>query len=129
MATGFVTIAAPGGAPGGATLQHFGNEIVAKMELEPSKGEETQWLILGRVVLTNADGDRQDATARLVHDTNQVLDEVRLYIDYLDSHCVYLQAGLRATERETVTLECNTYNGAAGRASLVAIEAAGILWE
>jgi hypothetical protein len=109
--------AAIAASPGGATLRHHNDEIVAKLELEDEKGH---WILMGRVNIINADGDRQWATAKLVHDANVVITSVRGYIDFLDDWCVYLQAGFIVSGQETVTLECSTYNGAAQFASIIA---------
>ena len=103
--------------PGGATLQHFNDEIIAKIHLD-----DGNWILMGRCTLVNADGDKQYATAKLVHDANVVIDSVRLYIDYLDEVCVYLQRAFVAEGEQTITLECNTYDGATSYGKIIAFK-------
>jgi hypothetical protein len=106
-------------SPGGASLQDFHDEIVVKMDLEDSKGK---WVLMARVDIINGDPDKQYATAKLIHDANVEIVSVRGYIDFIDDWCVYLQAGFLVDGNETVTLECNTYNGAAQFGSIIAIK-------
>ena len=99
----------------GLPLGNFHDEIVVKMDLREGK----LWILMGRVVLRNSDDDGQYATARLIHNANVPLDEATAHIPPGES-CFYLQAGLAAEGRETVTLECNTYSGGARHGSIIA---------
>ena len=106
------------GAFPGVHLQHFNDEIVAKMEL----ADEGKWLLMARVKIWNYDSDFQNATGKLVHDANVVLVEDHYYLDEKGSVCLYLQVGFISNGEETVTLECSTYAGRAEMASIVALK-------
>ena len=112
----------PGHAP---NLKGFNREIVVKMEL----AGEGNWLLFGRVLLNNSDDDPQYATARLVHDANVVIDEYKEYISHHDPFTVFLRAGLQAKGNETVTLECDTYDGWARLGSIIALKVDTIEWQ
>jgi hypothetical protein len=103
---------------GAATLEHFNDEIIVKMELV---GED-KWILMGTVSVVNTDGDRQDASAKLIHNANVVIHQVTNYIDTYDQRGMYLQAGFVANGRETITLECNTYHGGCQDGSLIALK-------
>ena len=106
-------------ATGAAQLQNFNDEVVAKIHLTKHR----DWILMASVDVLNADSDRQWATVKLVHDVNIVITEVKGYIDFIDDWCVYLQAAFRLEEEgeAVITLECNTYNGAASYGSLIAL--------
>ena len=106
--------------PGGASLRNFNDEIVVKMQLEDD--DEGWWILMARVTLISSDSDRQNATAKLVHDANVVIIEETNYMDYLDPICVYLQVGFQVKGKETVTLECNTFKGVGNLGSVVALK-------
>ncbi|CAN7757879.1 hypothetical protein LJR296_006853 [Cupriavidus necator] len=102
--------------PGTAWLHNFADTIVAKIELVGGG----KWVIMGRMILGNGDGDYQGATAKLVHDANVVLDHAEIQLKGGIRTCMYLQSCLIVKEREVITLECNTYKGEASCASLIA---------
>lgn len=79
-------------------------------------------MIMGRAIVRNWDGDVQGATAKIVHDTNVVIDEVSAFLLGGENACFLLQACFVAKEREVIALECNTYNGEASFCSLIAIK-------
>jgi hypothetical protein len=79
--------------PGFINLQHFAQEIVVKLELKPLR-EVTRWVIFGRVLVDNFDGDSQDVTARIVHDANVVIDYINIYADGKTRNCLAVQATL-----------------------------------
>ena len=110
-----ITAIQRGGGAVGVVLQHFNDEIVVKVELR-----EGTWILMGRVIIENRDGDSQWTTAKLVHDANVVLDEVRAYTPGGAPSPLYLQAGLTGEGNQTVTLECNTYAGGALYGSVIA---------
>jgi hypothetical protein len=103
---------------GPAAIRNFNDEIVAKMEM----GDGGSWILMGRVSIWNRDGDKQYATAKLVHDANVVIDSVTTYIDYLEGYGFYLQAGFVTEGEETITLECNSYDGQAEYGSIIAFK-------
>jgi hypothetical protein len=102
---------------GTAILNKFADNIVAKLHLETGS-----WVIFGRVFVANLDGDKQYATVRLVHDANVDLDSVVQYIESWDHVCYSMHGMLNVREKETITLNCNTYYGTAQDASIVAIK-------
>ena len=104
-------------AAGTLHLSHFADVILAKLELEVGS-----WVIIGRAVLYNSDGDPQYLTARLIHDANVVIDNVSLYSKRETRHCLAVQATLKSRRRETVVLACNTYDGNAEFGSLIAFK-------
>jgi hypothetical protein len=113
-------LAITAGSTGTTQLNNFNDVVMAKMELP---GDGGKWILMGRVYLTNFDGDPQWVTASLLHDRNVVIDQVRLWIPGEEyRQCFYLQAGFVANGKETVTLECNTWKGEANDGSLIAIK-------
>jgi hypothetical protein len=101
-----------------AVLNNFADTIVAKLELT---GDNDKWILFGRVMIINMDSDNQGASA-LMHNANVSLDTVELWMLEHERQCVTLHAALVVRERETITLECNTYKGGAYAASIVAIK-------
>jgi hypothetical protein len=101
-------------------LEHFAQEIAVKIELKPVGERVTRWVIFGRVVITNADHDSQDAAARIVHDANVVLDTINIYARPGTVNCLAVQATLLSDRVETVTLTAATYKGDAASGSLIA---------
>lgn len=97
-------------------LHNFADTIIVKIEL--ARGGK--WVIMGRALLGNGDGDYQGATAKLVHDANVVIDQANIWLNGGNRTCMYLQGCLVAKEREVITLECNTYKGEASWGSLIA---------
>ncbi len=87
------------------------------------------WVVLGRVVFRNADGDPQDATAQLVATTaagavGVTLDDIRVRVpDGGGMQCVELQATYEARNRTSrVEMNCATYKGTASDGSLIAMQ-------
>jgi hypothetical protein len=73
------------------------------------------------VVIINHDGDSQNATAKILHDQNVPIDLVKVWAESHWTGCIALQATLSVKEGESVTLECNTYDGRAEFGSLFAL--------
>jgi hypothetical protein len=109
-----------GSSPPGALFasQHFNDEIVVKMELQGGGN----WILMGRVTIYNVDGDSQIATAKLVHNANVVIREESNVIGSDEQLGIYVQAGLIAKDIETITLECNSYNGRIRNGSIIALK-------
>lgn len=103
--------------PGTTFLNNFNSTIIAKMKLT-----EGNWVILGRVVLGNGDGDYQSGTAQILHDANVVIDQALLWLLGGERVCISLQGTLSARGDETITLNCNTYKGEASSAALLAFK-------
>jgi hypothetical protein len=104
------------------SLQHFDDEIVATVQLV----EPGSWVLIGRVTVSNYDGDPQRASAKIVHDnTHAVKAEDNPVWDGIpgkSAFCFYLQAAVSTeSERETFTLQCGTYDGWAKSPSLIAL--------
>jgi hypothetical protein len=118
MNVGGIVFATGTGPFPGVHLQHFNDQIVAKMEL----ADAGRWLLMARVKIWGYDSDPQNATGKLVHDANVVLVEDEYRLDEKGEICLYLQAGFVSEGEETVTLQCNTYAGRAERASIVALK-------
>lgn len=112
------------GAPGYMVVRNFTDTIVAKLELEG----DGEWLLFGRVSVSNRDGDPQNANAKLVYRANTTIDEGMVRIDEAPGsgdgivQVLYVQGALAAEARETVTLECSTYFGTAMNGSLIALK-------
>jgi hypothetical protein len=98
-------------------LSGFNDVILATIKLV----DKGHWILTGRVLLFNVDGDSQFASAKLVHDGNMV-DVLSTRIRSFDRACVYVQAGVVDNGGGTVTLECNTFDGDAVSGSIVAIK-------
>jgi hypothetical protein len=97
-------------------LNHFADVIAVKLELE--KGGP--WVIIGRAIVHNHDGDYQAVTAKLVHDANVVIDNVKIWAPGKTRYCVALQTTLKSTRPETIELVCNTFDGDVEFGSLIA---------
>jgi hypothetical protein len=81
---------------------------------------------MARVVISQNDGDWQGATVRLIHDANVEIDKLNLWLPGRDRICAYLQAGFVSKGKETITLQCNTYDGLAKDASIIAFNVGDI---
>ena len=111
--------------PGGtADPSGFADVVVAKLELEAGA-----WVIIGRAVVHNGDGDHQHVTARIVHDANVIIDNVNVYADGHKEHCLAAQATLKSRRPETVVLACNTFNGNAKFDSLIAFKVDDVAYQ
>jgi hypothetical protein len=98
-------------------LSGFADVVVAKLELEIGA-----WVIIGRAVLFNADGDHQAVTARIIHDANVIIDDVSVYAQGGNRQCLAVQATLKSRRPETVVLACNTFSGNVEFGSLIAFK-------
>ena len=105
----------------GVILSTFADQIVVKIELDGETKDE-RWVLFGRVHITNHDADYQEATVKLVHDANVVIDQVTLHMHEKSSNGVTLMAGFVPQGREVITLECSTYDGTAWAGAITAIK-------
>ncbi|SAL06209.1 hypothetical protein AWB78_07940 [Caballeronia calidae] len=71
-------------------LHNFSDTVVVKLELTREGGK---WVITGRAIVRNWDGDVQGATAKIVHDTNVVIDEVSAFLTGGENAC-FMHAGM-----------------------------------
>jgi hypothetical protein len=98
-------------------LHHFANEILVKIELE-----QGNWVIIGRVVIRNGDGDRQKVVAEIIYDEDVVLDHVDMYNPgHWEGYLATVQGTLNVREKTIVALAANTYDGDASFGSLIAM--------
>src|SRR5262245_23295580 len=109
-------------------LMNYLDEVVVKIEL--SQGD---WIVWGRVVLFNKDGDDQPFTAQLCGDVGVsdvgVIDDVGYRIEGEGAETLSLQGGVSLRRTETVTLQCNTYRGSALQGSIVAVKVDAIEYQ
>jgi hypothetical protein len=105
-------------APGNVGLANFNDVTVLRLEL--TRG---LWVIMGRVVMGNDDGDGQNASARLTTADGSIeLDRADLRLDKGgegSEAAVSLQATL-STAKQIVDIRCATFKGHARQASLIA---------
>jgi hypothetical protein len=110
-------------ANGSAQLHHFNDDVVVRLALPAEK--LGVWMLIGRVVISNGDGDQQLGSARLTtNDGATVLDLVDdLYLPFNTPTPVSLQGFLRPGEagEPIVDLRCSTYNGVANWGKLFAL--------
>lgn len=109
-------------------LNHFYAEEITRVDL-PEPG---YWLLIGRVTVSNQDGDVQKASAQISRlvgtPTGTVLqpivtDDLAEGIPGKSDHCFYLQAAVvTESEGETFSLLCGTYAGQADWGSLFALK-------
>jgi hypothetical protein len=109
-------LAVHGKQQGVINLHHFTDMIVVKLELE----KLGHWVIFGRVLIDNFDGDSQTIAAKIIHDANVIIDEIDIFADGKTRNCLAVQATLKSNRPETVVLACSTYNGIAEFGSLIA---------
>jgi hypothetical protein len=99
-------------------LNNFQEQPVASVTI--NRGE-TNVLILGKVVITNFDGDAQNATARLTHSNPdgvflEELDraDIRIPGGNTFSQSVFLDAWItNVAPNDIVTMWCSTFSGLA----------------
>jgi hypothetical protein len=105
-------------SPGSWDLEHFNNVIVAKLVLPRGN-----WVVMGRLIMTNDDNDWQPGSASINQQANVVVDLVT-FGNMMPPvrHMVYLQAVVYIAEEDVITLNCNTYKGQAECASLMAFD-------
>lgn len=110
-------------ATGSTQLHHFNDEVVVRLALPAEK--VGIWMLIGRVLIWNGDGDQQAANARLTTDDGAtVLDLVDdLYLPFNTPTPVSLQGflGRERPAESIVDLRCSTYNGVANWGKLFAL--------
>jgi hypothetical protein len=115
--------------PGTVQLHNFNDTVIVRLE----KLREGKYVVFGRVVIHNSDGDNQNASAAVTTlDGATQLDRADVRIagggGAIDQ-AVSLQATYTLPSPgtdSTVDIRCATYNGAAVEASLFAILVDGI---
>jgi hypothetical protein len=105
-------------------LHHFNNTTVVAVDLSGHPGHRA---ITGRVLLEDSHHDDQDATAKLVGVTGVHpfdLDPVTFRLPSHHHHVSSLQSTMFANDGEStgVELQCNTYQGTAWFASILAVQ-------
>jgi hypothetical protein len=80
------------------------------------------WILIGTAQIVSRDRDDQDASAKLFHDRNVLIHKETNRLLCNQEQDFYVQAGFVAKDRETVTLECNTYDGECRNGSVIAIK-------
>lgn len=102
------------------TLDNFNDKVVVRLRI-PDAGK---FVVFGRVVITNYDGDPQNANARLTtFDGATEIDRVNVRITRGD-HSISLQGTLSLpspASNNIVDIRCATYKGLAREATLFAI--------
>ena len=110
------------------SLAAFQDTAVAELELEIGA-----WVIFGRAVLNNADGDKQLVSATIYaaefpaipgdpFPPGVRIDHVRLTADGKTEHCLAAQATLKLRIRKRISLACATFDGGASFGSLIAFK-------
>src|SRR5262245_10521739 len=114
----------------GVDLHHFNDTVVVKLKLQDD-ADEGPWLLMGRVLVWNVDGDPQGASVKLVHEQDVVLEELLLELAPRDfpEQCYVVRAGLISSGHDIITLQCSTYNGTARNGSIVAWKVGRIDWQ
>jgi hypothetical protein len=118
-------IAFYGTNPGSVILHNFADSVVVRVDLRPT--DVGKFVVFGRVVIQNWDGDSQFATARLTTlDGKTELDTVTVRLqDGVVSQPVSLQAAFELGTHNTdpiVDLRCATFKGLAEQASLFVVQ-------
>jgi hypothetical protein len=109
-------------------LLQFTDYAVAGFKLEAGA-----WVIFGRAVVTNGDGDAQWVSSKIMvfddppdpdlpNPAPVTIDHVRLYADGGTSHCLTAQATLKARQRKLISFTCATFKGEATFGSLIAFK-------
>jgi hypothetical protein len=110
-------------------LHNFADFPVTLFELDVGA-----WVIFGRAIVYNGDGDGQWVSAKIITTDmpaspgapgpppTVTIDHVRLYADADTRHCLAAQATLKLRDRKVVSLMCNTFKGEATFGSLIAIK-------
>ncbi len=83
------------------------------------------YLVFGRVMVANGDGDAQAASARsCIRDGSDLVDRADVRIPGDASQTIHLQGTARvdAGRAELVDIRCSTFRGYAGESSLLAIQ-------
>jgi hypothetical protein len=110
-------------------LNNFNEQVVVRLRV-PDSGE---YVIFGRLVIINEDGDPQNAGARLTtFDGVTELDKADVRLDSVSdggSQAISLQATLHLPSHEAndvIDIRCGTFSGAARNATLFAISVDGL---
>ena len=104
--------------PAVATLRNNNDVVILRLGL----AEPGEYVIFGRVVLSNLDSDGQAASARCtLKDGADLSDGVNIRIPGDSSQTIHLQGTARVAGPEIVDIRCSTFSGNASQSSLVAI--------
>jgi hypothetical protein len=106
---------------GETQLEHFADQAILRLSVGPGT-----YVVFGRVVMWNLDGDFQNASARITsHDGTNLVDSVGMRFGG-GSHVVHLQGTLvvRPGSTDIVDIRCGTFHGLARESSLFALEVA-----
>src|SRR6266536_5610474 len=104
------------------SLGHNADQAVLRLAIGPGT-----YLVFGRVVVGNGDGDQQIAGARLTSkDGVNPMDAVQVRIPGGTAQTLCLQGTLIVAPGSTdiVDIRCGTFRGSAGQSSLFAIDVA-----
>jgi hypothetical protein len=107
---------------GGTVLNHFGEQTILRLGVGPGT-----YVVFGRVVVQNDDGDGQNTGARITsHDGSNLIDSVSIRVPGGSANTVHLQGTLIVPPNRTdvVDIRCGTFKGFAKESSLFAIEVA-----
>jgi hypothetical protein len=104
---------------GGPPLNNFNDVVVLRLQVKPGT-----YVVFGRVVILNQDGDPQNASARVTSkDGSNLIDKVEVRIPGRTTRSsVSLQGTVRVDQTDLVDIRCSTFNGQATNSSLFAIE-------
>ena len=105
----------------GQGLGHFNDVVLIRLGLNAPG----LYIIIGRVVIRNDDGDGQAASARSsVRDGSVTVDRADIRLPGSSSQTIHLQgtARVEAGTTELVDIRCSTFRGFASQSSLFAIQ-------
>jgi hypothetical protein len=109
-------------------LSQFSDVEVAFFDLDVGA-----WVIFGRAVVANMDGDKQYVAAKIFaanipaapgapFPPGVIIDHVRLYVDGDTEHCLTAQVTLKSRQRKRISLACASFKGYARFGSLIAFK-------
>ena len=99
-------------------LSNNNDQVIIRLGL----AEPGEYVIIGRVVISNDNADDQAASARsTLRDGADLVDEVSLRIPGASSQTIHLQGTARVGSPEIVDIRCSTFSGTALQSSLFAI--------
>ena len=85
------------------------------------------YLVFARVTMSNYDGDSQNASARISHDEEYVIDRVDVRMLGKTRTSISLQGTLRVdAQPKKVNLRCSTFRGGAHQSSMFAVPVSDI---
>jgi len=99
----------------GVAVGGFHDTVVLSFHLTPG-----DWVLIGRVVLNNFDGDDQKASAQ-ISSAGKPIDRADVTISGRGSQVISLQGVMRADVNQPVKLLAATFKGGAAEGSLIAI--------